>query len=43
VSGEEAFAHARAVLLTLREAVGTEFFDVTVQLGPAYAPLWAKT
>lgn len=43
VSSEEAFAHARAVLLTLREAVGTEFFDVTVQLGPDYAQLWATT
>jgi len=37
----EAFVHARAVLTTLREAVDDEFFDVSAQLGPDYAPLWA--
>jgi uncharacterized protein (DUF2267 family) len=35
--------HARAVFLTLREAVGDEeFFDVTVQLPPDYDALWAR-
>jgi hypothetical protein len=29
------------VLSTLREAVGEEFYDVTVQLPPEYAVLWA--
>jgi uncharacterized protein (DUF2267 family) len=34
---------ARAVLHTLREAVGDdEFFDVTVQLPPTYDALWAS-
>ena len=40
-SPEEAGRHARAVLTTLREAVGEEFYDVTVQLPPGYARLWA--
>jgi hypothetical protein len=31
--------HARAVFAALREAVGDEFFDVTVQLPPDYAVL----
>jgi uncharacterized protein (DUF2267 family) len=41
VPPEVAFGHARAVLSTLREAVGEEFYDVTVQLPPEYAALWA--
>jgi uncharacterized protein (DUF2267 family) len=39
---ELAHAHARAVFLTLREAIGDdEFFDVTVQLPDEYSELWA--
>jgi len=41
VSPEEARNHAWAVFATLREAVGEEFYDVTVQLPPEYALLWA--
>lgn len=41
VPPEQARTHARAVLTTLREAVGEEFYDVTVQLPPEYAVLWA--
>jgi uncharacterized protein (DUF2267 family) len=41
VPPETARGHARAVLSTLREAVGEEFYDVTVQLPPEYAVLWA--
>jgi uncharacterized protein (DUF2267 family) len=42
VSPEQARDHARAVFLTLREALGNEeFFDVTVQFPPEYAVLWA--
>jgi uncharacterized protein (DUF2267 family) len=41
VSPEAAGDHARAVLTTLREAVGEEFYDVRVQLPPEYAVLWA--
>ena len=41
VPPEEAGEHARAVFATLREAVGEEFYDVTVQLPPEYAVLWA--
>jgi uncharacterized protein (DUF2267 family) len=38
VAPGEAFVHARAVLATLREAVGDdEFFDAKVQLSPDYA------
>jgi uncharacterized protein (DUF2267 family) len=40
-SPEEARNHARAVFATLREAVGEELYDVTVQLPPDYAVLWA--
>jgi uncharacterized protein (DUF2267 family) len=40
VPPEQARTHARAVLATLREAVGEEFYDVTVQLPPEYAVLW---
>jgi uncharacterized protein (DUF2267 family) len=40
VPPEQARAHARAVLATVREAVGEEFYDVTVQLSPEYAVLW---
>jgi uncharacterized protein (DUF2267 family) len=37
-----ALSHAPAVFTTLREAVGDqEFRDVTAQLGPEYAALWA--
>jgi uncharacterized protein (DUF2267 family) len=37
----DATRHVRAVLTTLREAVGDdEFFDVTVQLPPEYGALW---
>jgi uncharacterized protein (DUF2267 family) len=35
----EASEHARAVFAALREAVGDEFFDVTVQLPPDYGVL----
>lgn len=39
----EAERHARAVLTTLREAVGDdEFFDVTVQLPFGYGALWVQ-
>jgi uncharacterized protein (DUF2267 family) len=41
VAPEQARLHARAVFTTLREAVGEEFYDVTVQLPPEYAVLWA--
>jgi uncharacterized protein (DUF2267 family) len=41
VTPEHAAVHARAVFTTLREAVGEEFYDVTVQLPPAYGVLWA--
>jgi uncharacterized protein (DUF2267 family) len=38
---EQARRHARAVLLTLHEAVGDdEFFDVTSELPPDYDQLW---
>jgi uncharacterized protein (DUF2267 family) len=33
---EDARDHARGVFETLREALGTEFFDVTVQLPGEY-------
>lgn len=43
VSPEQARDHAKAVFLTLREAVGNEeFFDVTVQFPPEYAALWTR-
>ena len=42
-TAEQAFVHARAVLTTLRGAVGKEFFDVSAQLGPQYAALWSPT
>jgi uncharacterized protein (DUF2267 family) len=39
----DAMRHVRAVLTTLREAVGDdEFFDVTVQLPPEYGALWVR-
>jgi uncharacterized protein (DUF2267 family) len=42
VGSDDARDHARIVLATLREAVGDdEFFDVTVQLPPEYAPVLA--
>ncbi|MDT4932738.1 MAG: hypothetical protein QOK11_630 [Pseudonocardiales bacterium] len=42
IDAAEAAGHARAVLTTLREAVGDdEFFDVTVQLPPEFGALWA--
>ncbi|GAA2758459.1 DUF2267 domain-containing protein [Actinopolymorpha rutila] len=41
VTPQEAFVHARAVMTTLREAVGEEFHDVVAQLGPKYAALWS--
>jgi len=42
-SPEQARAHARAVFLTLRKALGNqEFFDVTVQFPPEYAALWTR-
>jgi uncharacterized protein (DUF2267 family) len=34
VPPEQARTHARAVFTTLREAVGDEFYDVTVQRPP---------
>jgi uncharacterized protein (DUF2267 family) len=40
VTPDQARAHARAVLTTLRDAVEEEFFDVTVQLPPEYGVLW---
>jgi uncharacterized protein (DUF2267 family) len=40
MSPTDAFARARAVLTTLREAVGEEFYDVTVQLRPEFHALW---
>jgi uncharacterized protein (DUF2267 family) len=40
---EHAARHARAVLTTLREAIGDEeFFDITVQLPPEFGALWVK-
>jgi len=40
-SALEAFDHARAVFITLRESMTIdEFSDVTAQLPPDYAPLW---
>ncbi|MDQ1521917.1 MAG: hypothetical protein QOI55_2990 [Actinomycetota bacterium] len=39
VSMDEALQHARAVFAVLRDAVGDEFFDVSVQLPNEYAPL----
>jgi uncharacterized protein (DUF2267 family) len=41
VAPEAAGEHARAVFAALREAVGEELYDVTVQLPPEYAVLWA--
>jgi uncharacterized protein (DUF2267 family) len=39
----DARSYARAVLTTLREAVGNEeFLDVTAQLPPEYAVLWVQ-
>ena len=43
IDAPNAARHARAVLTTLREAVGDdEFFDVTVQLPPEYGVLWVR-
>jgi uncharacterized protein (DUF2267 family) len=43
VTPEQASTDARAVFITLREAVGDEeFFDITVQLPPEYAVLWVR-
>jgi uncharacterized protein (DUF2267 family) len=43
VDVERAQEHARAVLTTLREAVGAEeFVDVTVQLPDEYATVLAR-
>jgi uncharacterized protein (DUF2267 family) len=43
VTPEQARTDARAVFITLREAVGDEeFFDITVQLPPEYAVLWVR-
>jgi uncharacterized protein (DUF2267 family) len=40
---EHAAQNARAVLTTLREAIGDEeFFDITVQLPPEFGALWVK-
>jgi uncharacterized protein (DUF2267 family) len=39
VAPEQAREHAQAVFATLREAVGEEFFDVTVQLSGEYRTL----
>lgn len=41
---DEVPGHARAVIATLREAVGeSEYFDVTAQLPDEYRPLLAHT
>jgi uncharacterized protein (DUF2267 family) len=37
VSLDQALEHTRAVLVTLKEALGDEFFDVTAQLPQDYA------
>jgi uncharacterized protein (DUF2267 family) len=37
---EVAHRHAHAVLTTLREAVGEEFFDVSVEFPPEYGVLY---
>jgi uncharacterized protein (DUF2267 family) len=39
---EQAFAHASAVMATLRDALEEEFFDVSVQLPPEYGVLWMR-
>jgi uncharacterized protein (DUF2267 family) len=39
----DAVVHARAVFITLREAIGDdEFFDITSQLDPDYDALWLR-
>jgi uncharacterized protein (DUF2267 family) len=42
VTPQEALTHTRAVLGTLREVVGADFFDVTVQLPDDYGELLAE-
>lgn len=39
---EQAFAHASAVMATLRDALEEEFFDVKAQLPPEYGVLWMR-